>query len=418
MIAGMLKKFVAFFLAITFLTWVGTREFRRPDLTIIGYVNMAEGLGRQSVELIDALKGDLKIDFIPTKKSYLHDVPKSVVEILNRSKGKLGKVVIFEECLWVPDHNHYLKLDSPRCNEQIRIAYSMFESTRIPQEWTEILNTYFDAVCVPDTFHVEAYAKSGVAIPIFVLPLGLDLSPFFNSPDKHEAGTPFVFGNLSTCLDRKNHLTLLRAFHRAFGNNPNVQLCINSRYGEPETIAALKEEILKLGLTNVLFSQLDLDKASYLQLFQSLDCYVSLSKGEGFSIQPREALALGMPAIVTDNTAQSTLCKSGHVIPIASTSAEPARYWWGATYGHSFTCKIEDATQALVDAYHNFPKHKKSALEGREWVKQYQYEHIKPLYKTLVRPKKVLFGSKNDVTETTLMTNSQELYTKYKKLIR
>ena len=35
----------------------------------------------------------------------------------------------------------------------------MIESTRIPDEWSRIINSYFDAVIVPDEFLVEVYTK-------------------------------------------------------------------------------------------------------------------------------------------------------------------------------------------------------------------------------------------------------------------
>jgi hypothetical protein len=35
----------------------------------------------------------------------------------------------------------------------------MFESSEIPPEWADSLNTYFDAVAVPDKFFVNVYKK-------------------------------------------------------------------------------------------------------------------------------------------------------------------------------------------------------------------------------------------------------------------
>ena len=293
----------------------------------------------------------------------------------------------------------------------------MFESSRIPNRWVNILNDYFDAVVVPDPFLIEVYQQSGVTLPIFVVPLGLDLSTFFKQPLKKEKQTPFVFGNLSTCLDRKNHLTLVRAFAKAFGDDPNYQLIINSRYVQKETDLLLKKEIRNLELDNVFFSHLELDKAGYLKLFKDIDCYVSLSKGEGFSIQPREAMALGIPTIVTDNTGQSTICKSGLALIVSSPHLKPAFYdWIKEQCGFSYDCTVEEATEKLKEVTNNYEEHLKKGAAAREWVHQYTYDHIKPLYKTLVSPSEVILGSENKITSTQLITNSKPLYEKYKRL--
>ena len=388
----------------------------RPHLTVMGYVKMADGLGRQTVELIDAFKDEMSVGFVPTHRNRLQDVPKRLHTILKRRKRPLGKVILFEDCLWFPGHFPTKKLRGPVQEDQIRIAYSMVESSRIPPEWTEILNTHFDAVAVPDPFLVKVYQESGVMLPIFVVPLAIDISPFLKQSLKQKANTPFTFANLSSCVNRKNHLTLIRAFAKAFGNSDKVRLVINSRATFNKLDETLRKEIETLGLTNVHFTIDSLTKQDYLDLFQTIDCYVNLAKGEGFSIQPREAMALGIPAIVSDNTGQSTVCSSGLVVSVPSKDTEPAFYDWGAYYGNFFTCTIDDAAAAMKKVYDNYPSYLNRAEKARAWVSQYQYHALKPLYRTLIKPKKVILGDENKITEDTLTTNSSALYKKYRSI--
>ncbi len=388
----------------------------RPHLTVMGYVRMADGLGRQTVEVIDTFKDEMSVSFVPTHRNRLQDVPKRLHKILKTKNRPLGKVILFEDCLWLPNHHPYKKLQTPVRDDQIRIAYSMFESSRIPAEWTIILNTYFDAVAVPDPYFVSVYKESGVKIPVFVVPLAVDLSPNLKFPVKNCANTPFTFANLSTCVDRKNQLTLVRAFAKEFGNNKKVSLLINARAAFNKLDFEIVKEIKNLGLANVIFNINPLSKSEYQDLFHEIDCYVNLSKGEGFSIQPREAMALGIPVIVTDNTAQSTLCASGLVTPVSSTIKKPAFYDWGDYYGHSFDCTIDDAAAALKEVYDNYPTYLKRGEEARAFAAKSQYIHLKPLYRTLIKPKKVMLGTENRVTEDTLITNSPTLYQKYKQL--
>lgn len=392
-------------------------EHEKVHLKIYGVVKMGDGWGRQSVELIKALKDEMSIAFVPTRPIDLTDVPKDIVPMLTGKQKRCPcRVAILEDVIHTPGHASWKKLVKRTSPEDIRIAYSMHESTRIPADWVYILNAYFDAVAVPDFFLIDVYKHSGVEIPIFEVPLGLYLDPFFKEPLKEKPHDVMVFGNLGACIERKNQLLLIQAFHHAFGDREDVSLRINYRMGDEPMIQSIKEEIAGLELQNVHFTALPLDNKAYLKFFKTLDCYVSLSKGEGFSIQPREAMALGIPAIVTDNTAQSTICRSGFVRAVVSETPEPATYNWGSTYGKRFNCTLEDVAEAFLDIHENYNKYLKNAKEARAWASQYEYPKLKGLYLNLVKPKKIILGEENKITEEYLMTTSQSLYNKYKKL--
>lgn len=411
---------IACFIGLLLLgcAWFFYKSPERPHLTVIGFVNMADGLGRQSAELIDTLKDDMTVNFVPTQKTKSRDLPEKIYKIVKKKNKTLGKVIIFEDMLWHPGHNSYLKtLKTPRRDDQIRIAYSMIESTRIPSEWVVILNKYFDAVAVPDPFLIAAYRDSGVKIPIFELPLGLDLGPFLNAPLKSNIKKPFVFANLSSCVDRKNHIVLIKAFAKAFGNNKDVQLVINSRFGDRGMKKSVKDLIDDVNTGNIIVASTCLDKNAYLYLFQTIDCYVSLSKAEGFSIQPREAMALGIPTIVTDNTGQSTICKSGLVKRVSSTIEEPAVFFWGDKNGSIFNCEVDEAAAALREVYENYSQYLQHAASARDWVRRYEFKNLKPFYHTLAKPKRVILGNEDKIGPDYLMTTSKELYEKYERLV-
>ncbi len=392
----------------------------RPDVTIVGHIIMADGIGRQTAELADVLLDDFKVKII-ANHFVKDDVPNRVRRLLREPRGQLGKVVIWEESLWAPGTKLSRILKTTTGEDQIRIAYSMLESTRIPQEWVIQLNLYYDAVAVPDEFLVEAYRKSGVTIPIFVVPLGLDLDSLLQSPLKQARGDKMVFANLSSCLDRKNHITLIRAFAKVLGNKEDAILRINCRNGDEEARKAVIEEIKKVNCSNIYFTELSLMRDAYEKLFKNVDCYVSLSKGEGFSIQPREAMALGIPVIATNNTGQSTICKSGLVKTIESPIMETC-YYFGRDLptGHRFNCTVEDAANAIEDVYKNYDSYLSKAPNARKWASLYSYsnDYIQGLYKCLISPKKIILGAENKLTPDCLITDCKELYEKYISLTK
>lgn len=395
------------------------RNLIHPDVTVAGFIQMADGMGRQSVELINALKDHFDVHFKKTRILHnLTDVPENIHKILSDRTRPLGKVVIFEETLSEPEAC-FQKVFSTLRNNQIRLAYSMFETSKIPQDFVNKIERYFDAVIVADPYNVKTYKDSGVTVPIFVLPLGLDLTRFIEAPLKSHKNTPFVFANFSTCENRKNHLMMIRAFAKAFGNRDDVILKINARRGiEPET-TLVRQEIEDLGLKNVFFTVESVDNTQYLKNFQSIDCYVNFSKGEGFSIQPREAMALGIPVIVSDNTAQSTICASNLVLSIPSNIEERAIYEsfpTGDDYGNNFNSSLEDAASAMQEVFENYENHLNAAQQRRDWVKQYEFKCLTPIYTTLVKPKKIILGNENLLTSDVLITTSETLYKKYLKL--
>ena len=405
--------------ATSALLLASSKKPKQPYLTVVGPVQMADGIGRQAAELIDMLKDDLAIGFKSSdKNSNMEGTPEGIRSILKNKKRPLGKVVLYEDYLRMGESPLRNALTHFNNSKSLRIAYSMFESSLIPPEWVITLNHYFDAIAVPDKFLIDSYKNSGVTIPIFELPLGLNLDKFLQAPLKSKKKSPLVFANLSSAIVRKNHLKLIRAFHEAFGNSTDVQLKLNCRCGERECIEAIKKELENLGSANIEFTEICMGQNLYFNTFQTIDCYVSLSAGEGYSIQPREAMALGIPVIITDNTGQATICNSGLGRAVPSPNPISAFYpAFNNHYGVFYDCDIKDAALALQDVYNHYDHYLEQGPAARAWVKQCSYDQLKPLYLGLIKPKKIVLGAINKITPDCLFTDSEELCEKFKKLV-
>ncbi len=413
-----------FFFSLPLLALLGcgyfvyNRYYQAPDLTIVGSVKMSDGLGRHPVELIQAFHRDMAIGVLHTANPCFIGVPKGVRGIIKKKYRKQGNILLSFDSVWTPTYSCIKHLKEEYAESQLRIAYSMFESSKIPPEWVTILNCYFDAVVVPDPYHLEVYKTSGVQTPIFVLPLVINLQNCLEKPLKKNCSTPFVFGNLSACIERKNQLLLIQAFHQAFGNSSDVLLKINSRYIQPEYAEKIQNYLDQNHISNVLVSNVCLDKHSYISFLIGLDSYVNISRGEGFSIQPREAMALGIPTIVSNNTAQTTIARSQLVSAIETPHKIPAVYDWNLSrsYGDWSTCSVDQVAAALLDMYNNYSSHLKQSEKAREWAMQYDFFHLKPLYKMLLRPTYVELGDENIITSEKIVTTSPTLLKKYQKL--
>ena len=383
------------------------------DLTLIGRITYADSMGRLPIWISEALKNELKINIISVAKKPIdfNDIPTIVKEIINNPTSETGKVSL------LLDHPWYT-FNSPADyvpDSIIKIAYSMLEATKLPPQWVEILNKKFDAIALPDKWLIKVYKNSGITVPLFVLAHGMYIEEFLSAPAKKKPNIPFIFGSSAGFWPWKNQLTLIEAFAQEFGNNKNIQLILHGRSGDPYYI---KRKIKDLRATNIKVIFKSLNKKQYFNFMTSLDCYILISKGEGFSLTPREALALGLPCIISDNTAHHAICKTGYVYSVPAKIKASAYYnALNCCCGYNFSCSIKDARQALREVYTNYEKYVSKALQGRYWVKQYLKDNLAAQYLSLIKPAKVILGDNNSIEKDCIITNSKDLYEKYLKII-
>ncbi|MDR3646459.1 MAG: glycosyltransferase [Candidatus Babeliales bacterium] len=402
---NLIKKLISIILISLFFV-----ENKSYDLTIVGQLDFIGSIARIPIGIIDCLKDDIKINFIPTSIYNLRNLPENIKEIIVNKDKSPGNVVLLTDInyLWLKG-----KHDKSIPNGLIKIAYSMLESSRIPQVWVNILNK-LDAVVVPDHFLVDVYEKSGVTVPVFVLPLGMYMGDFYKKNKPKKINQNFIFGCSAGDWDRKNLDLVVDAFCQAFGKSSKVYLRIHSRFLDNK----IKSKLKKINYKNIELIEEGLIQNKYIEFLSSLDCYVLLSKGEGFSITPRESLALGIPCIISNNTAHKTICDSGFVLGVKSQIEEPAfNNLFKQFCGYQYNCQLSDAVAALKEVYNNYQFYWAKAQKGKNWVKQYDWPNLKNKYLALLKPKKVILGKENIILNDCIITNSKDLYHKYMNII-
>jgi hypothetical protein len=404
----------------------------RPDLTIIGPVNLADGIGSQAYDHYRLLKQHGKVNLLSTQCQKGELSFWEYVTLWNPFQP-LGKIILIDEplkrhdmALWSelfsynsrPLHLlNYLTLLLTRSPDQIFISYSMFESDRIPDNWVKQLNQYYDAVAVPDPYLVEAYVASGVTKPIFVLPLGVTY-PQSDPQARKEPRYPFLFGNLSKTEERKNTFKMIYAFHLAFGNDPSVRLHVNSRDHDRSEYKKIMEFLSTYKVDNISYTIEKLSSAEYQRRLNSFDCYISISRGEGFSITPRQAMERAIPTIVTDSTAQKTIAASGLVRVVPCPEKSPAYYpFTDKPIGSNEDCTVEEVVAAYRDLYDHYDHYLAQGGLMRKWALEYRYEALLPRYSALLlKPKEIKLGREDLITDNYLVTTSEILYKKYRML--
>lgn len=171
----------------------------------------------------------------------------------------------------------------------VRIGYTMVENTQIGKKWVDLCNG-MDAIFVPSAFLVDVFKNCGVKPPVIPVKQGVDIRRFKYVDRKPRS--KFVFGTVGYQDERKNWQDLVRAFSSEFSSNEPVELWIKNSNPYFNHMA-FKDPRIKVINRMYTFDELT-------QLYSYFDCFVFPSHAEGSGLPPREAMATGLPVILTD----------------------------------------------------------------------------------------------------------------------
>lgn len=183
------------------------------------------------------------------------------------------------------------------------IGYWLWELERFPRDWYHAFDL-IDEVWVPTEFVRRAIAAC-TRKPVLRMPKAIE----FDAPqemDKAHFGLPsdaFVF---LFCFDfngfvaRKNPEAAISAFRQAFADDRrDVRLLVKTTNGPrfPDKLGVLQRSVEDDPRIEVRDGFLSRDEMYALQ--NSVDCYVSLHRAEGFGLGMAECMYLGKPVIAT-----------------------------------------------------------------------------------------------------------------------
>jgi glycosyltransferase involved in cell wall biosynthesis len=149
----------------------------------------------------------------------------------------------------------------------------------------------------------------GVTTRSFVIPPGVDLVPFNHppSPDAFFDGHPELAGHtivlyLSRLDPKKGLEILLRAFGTLAGGDPDLRLVIAGS-GDRRYEARLRDTARGLGIEHLCIWLGQVGQEQLPQLFAAARAYALPSYSENFGIAALEALAAGVPSVLSDGVA-------------------------------------------------------------------------------------------------------------------
>lgn len=208
-----------------------------------------------------------------------------------------------------------------------KIGYTMLEVDGFPEDWVRQAND-MDEVWVPSEFNRKAFLECGLKRPAHVIQLGVDTSYFHPGIQAHpNPMDEFVFLSIFEWGERKEPWLLLRAFNETFSAKEPVRLVCKVMNRDPGL--SVKQEIRKLrlkesgGRISYLFN-LEFPHYQLGSLYRSADCFVAVSRGEGWNMPLMEAMACGLPSIATDWGAHQEFVHEGVAYPLRTRGTTPA----------------------------------------------------------------------------------------------
>jgi len=215
-----------------------------------------------------------------------------------------------------------------------------------------------DMLIVPCEHSKKVFGKFVTHCPINVVPLAVN--PLYYTAKKRKPKDTFTFGIHGTLTSRKSPIELIEAFTKAFPTEQDVRLELKTRLG---IMGVRRNYIPPIADPRVTIINEDWLAPKMLEWLEGLDAYVFPSKGEGFAMTPREAMATGCPTILSNHTGMADVCDEQYnwPIPVASEEESPLGGIW----------RLPDwdyVIETMRWMYHNRKEAYKKARKGAKWL--------------------------------------------------
>ncbi|MBS1537195.1 MAG: glycosyltransferase, partial [Bacteroidetes bacterium] len=204
-----------------------------------------------------------------------------------------------------------------------------WEFSSLRKDFVELFNQA-DEIWTPSNYSRNAFVASGVeSNKVQIVPNGINPELFTPTGIRQQFSTNkrFKFLFAGGTILRKGIDILLKSFATTFTSEDDVCLIIKDMGGDSfykgQTATSMIDQVRKLpNAPEILYTDSSMSEDEIAQLYRSCDVFVSPYRGEGFSLPALEAMASGLPVIVTDGGATDDFADEavGWLIPAGKRS--------------------------------------------------------------------------------------------------
>ncbi|MCF7762498.1 MAG: tetratricopeptide repeat protein [Verrucomicrobia bacterium] len=210
------------------------------------------------------------------------------------------------------------------------IVMQPWEFGAIPRDWLEPMQHRVDEIWAYTEFVRQTYIQCGVPPEkVFVIPCGVHPGKFHPEVTRANLATrkKFKFLFVGGTILRKGPDVLLNAYLRTFTAQDDVCLVIKDFGGRDvykgQTIErSIREAQARSGAPEILHLTEDMTPDELPGLYAACDCLVHPYRGEGFGLPVLEAMAVGLPVIVTEGGSTDDFAPANVAYRIPSKSVE------------------------------------------------------------------------------------------------
>lgn len=235
---------------------------------------------------------------------------------------------------------------------QHRACFTMWESSELNQQQSDWCNIY-DQIIVPCAHNVELFSR--YHDNVHLVPLGVDKNIW--KPRKREPNKRFRFHAGGSQWLRKGLDIVFEAFKLA-DLDAELHLKPNPEaYGVPDLVLP----------DNVFMHRKWFTDEETIDYFAQADCFIAVTRGEGFGLMPLQAMAMGIPTIMNDSTGQKDFA---HLSPIVlGYKRTPATYnIYTGMWDQSDPKELAEAMREMYNNHHRYLDHAKKMLpKVHEW---------------------------------------------------
>ena len=175
----------------------------------------------------------------------------------------------------------------------VTIGFCIFEGSEIPSLWMKYLNCNTAVVTASEFNEV---ALSHLEKPLHRIPHCLDFDIYTPNCPKHKEYDVFTFLFIGTWKNRKGISELLQAWMEEFGSDTSVQLLLKTETRRAQSFIYPKYGKVK----NIQFISNKFPDEKMPSFIRSADCIVLPTLGEGAGLVGLQAMAVGVPVIITN----------------------------------------------------------------------------------------------------------------------
>ena len=309
---------------------------------------------------------------------------------------------------------------------KIKICYPVFDGTVPPLEWIDKINNNFDICLSPSEYCAHNLKRHGVNIDCLGLECVVLIDDFLSI--QREQKSKFRFGCVSGNEARKNLIFLVKSFAQTFKKDDPVELFIHA-VDRPNIITPFNHllEVVKecQKTANIILSNKFISHSEMLKIWKSFDAYVIPQKNTGYYTTPLEALACGIPVILSDipvhRELQNYVPQKDNLFFVKHQIYAP-EYHFVFDYrniGVSFDSTEELYKKAFKELYTNRGKlySSEQITQRKHYASKFTATGLSKKHNIVLHPKNIVISSKFHIsvdTETFYM--SEKLYKKYANL--